>query len=390
MLLMDNQIQLSQMKRRIRDKYIVLVSLLLLSPLFFLGQNESPWSDPPKLELSGYIDVFYSYDFNEPTTGYRQPFFYNHNRHNEFNINNGNIGLAVNQTKYHAVLTLQAGTYAIDNYAAEPDVLKHIYEAYAGISLNKKNNLWLDAGIFISHLGFESTLSIENYTLTHSMAIENLPYYMSGVKITYSPNKVVTLLGGVYNGWQQIKRTAGSSQPSFGMQVLITPNDNITLNYSNFYGSNDPDSSRRARFFNDFFAEFECFDKLHLIAGFDIGIQQKEKASSEYDTWYALTLIAHYDFTKKWGAALRAEYYQDKNLANISLDKTNYGFETAGFSANIDFRPVKQVACRVEGRWLKSVEDPIFLKNNQPTHNDFFITASIAIKMGKEFSGKKK
>lgn len=368
---------------RVNNSLLSIVLLLFLSPIDTSGEDETPWSQPPKLEVSGYIDVFYSYDFNKPTTPYRQTFLYNHNRHNEFNINNGNLGLSVNQTKYHATLTLQVGTYAVDNYAAEPEVLKHIYEAYAGISLNRKNTLWLDAGVFISHLGFESTISIENYTLTHSLAIENLPYYMSGAKITYSPSEVVTLLGGVYNGWQQIRRTQGSSYPSFGLQVLITPNENITLNYSNFYGSNDPDSTRRVRFFNDFFAEFKFFDKLNIVAGFDSGIQQKEKGSSSLDTWYALTLIAHYDFTGKWGAALRGEYYQDENLANITLDDTSYGFKTTGFSANIDFRPIPQLACRVEGRWLHS-KDQIFIKNEAPTNDNFFITASIAVKMGKE------
>ena len=114
------------------------------------GQNENSWNDKPQLKISGYLDVFYCYDFNQPTTDYRQPFFYNHNRHNEFNINNAVIGLSLNQTKYRAVITLQAGTYAIDNYANEPEVLKNIYEAYTGISLNKKNTLWIDVGIFTS------------------------------------------------------------------------------------------------------------------------------------------------------------------------------------------------------------------------------------------------
>lgn len=348
------------------------------------AQTESPWAETPKLEVNGYLDVFYSYDFNQPTTGYRQPFFYNHNRHNEFNVNNAMIGLAVNQTKYRAAITLQAGTYAIDNYSAEPPVLQHIYEAYAGISLSKKNNLWLDAGIFTSPYGFESTLSIENFTLTHSLAIENLPYYMSGAKITWSVSDVVTLMGGVFNGWQQIQRTKGSSYPSVGFQLVITPNENITINYSNFYGSNDPDSTRRVRFFNDFYATFEFFEKLNLITGFDIGMQQQEKNSNEYDPWYAFTLILQYDFAKSWGVAVRGEYFEDEHLADIILENDTYGFKTAGFSTNIDFRPIPQVACRVEARWLHSM-DPIFLKNEIPTQDNFFVTASIAVKLGKEF-----
>jgi hypothetical protein len=49
----------------------------------------------------------------------------------------------------------------------------------------RKKTLWLDAGIFGSHMGFESALSIDNPTLTKSFVAENSPYYWSGAKLTY-------------------------------------------------------------------------------------------------------------------------------------------------------------------------------------------------------------
>ena len=134
--------------------------------------------------------------------------------------------------------------------------------------------------------------------------------------------------------------------------------------------------------FNNFFAEFNIADKYDIIAGFDIGFQQKQKNSNNCDTWYNWTLIAHYDIAKKWDVAIRGEYYQDENLVNISSDNDIYGFRTYGLSANLDFRPIQQVACRIEGRWLHSL-DPIFTKKGVPTKNNLFITASIEVKMGK-------
>jgi hypothetical protein len=372
--------------KRIKDILKVLVfacCLGLLVPLYLFGQEDNPWAEAPDFELSGYLSVYYSFDFNEPTTTYRQPFFYNYNRHNEVNINNGNIGLAITQAKYRAKLTLQSGTYAIDNYAAEPEVLKNVYEANVGISLNRKNNLWLDAGILNSHLGFESPLMIDNYTLTQSIASDNLPYFMTGAKLTWS-SEVVTLMGAVFNGWQQIQRTPGKSIPSYGMQVVITPNENITINYSNFYGSNDPDSTRRNRFFNDLFIDLQLVRKLNIIACVDFGFQQKEKGSSSYDPWYALTLVANYDFAEKWAAVLRGEYYQDKNLVNVTVDHPAYGFQTYGLSANINFTPVPALTARLEGRWLTS-PDPIFTLNDGTTADNVFVTATLAVRMGKKW-----
>jgi hypothetical protein len=81
----------------------------------------SIWQQKPVVNLSGFVDVFYVYDFNRPTTTYRQPFFlYNHNRHNEFNFNLGMVKLSVEHPKYRTNPAFHAGTDSNDHYANEP------------------------------------------------------------------------------------------------------------------------------------------------------------------------------------------------------------------------------------------------------------------------------
>jgi hypothetical protein len=57
-----------------------------------------------------------------------------------------------------ANLALMAGTYAQDNLAAEQDALKYVNEANIGIKISKTKNLWIDAGIMPSHIGWESAI----------------------------------------------------------------------------------------------------------------------------------------------------------------------------------------------------------------------------------------
>jgi hypothetical protein len=185
-----------------------LISALLLSACQLRAQD-SIWKQKPELRLAGFLEVFYAYDFNKPQGNSRQPFLYNHNRHNEFNLNLGYVKLGLEHTKYRANLALHAGTFVNDNYAAEPGVLKHVFEANVGLSLNKANNLWLDAGIFASHIGFESAVSIDNWTLTRSLLAENSPYFLSGAKLTFTPNSKWTVAALVCNGWQRIQRVQG-------------------------------------------------------------------------------------------------------------------------------------------------------------------------------------
>ena len=58
--------------------------------VFFFRINFFSFSqeiNPVKTSFSGYIDSYYSYDFNIPETEKKLPFMYNYNRQNEFNLN---------------------------------------------------------------------------------------------------------------------------------------------------------------------------------------------------------------------------------------------------------------------------------------------------------------
>ncbi len=355
--------------------------LLTLIGSTCFSQKDSITNENPKINFSGFIDVFYAYDFNKPNSDFRQPFLFNHNRHNEFNLNLGILKTSIEHSKYRANLALHAGTYVNDNYLSEPDLVKNIFEANIGLSLNKKNSLWLDAGIFASHIGFESAISTDNWTLTRSILAENSPYYLSGAKLTFNPNDNWEFAALICNGWQRIKRIAGNSIASFGSQIKFTPSDKVTFNWSTFIGTDDPDTTRRMRYFNNFYGQFMLSDKLGLIVGFDIGTQQRIKASSNLDYWFSPVVITKYSITDKWATALRAEYYQDETGIIIPTGTPN-GFKTSGLSLNFDYSPKSNLLCRLEGRWLNS-RDNIFVQGNTTTHNNFFIVTSIVIKFEK-------
>ncbi|RMG82830.1 MAG: porin, partial [Bacteroidetes bacterium] len=252
----------------------------------------------PSISFNGFIDAFYSYDFNNPTSDYRQSFLFNHNRHNEFNVNLALLEAKVSHQKYHALIGIQTGTYAHDNYAAEKDVFKLVNQAYAGISLNKKNTLWADVGIFSSHLGFESAVSMDNLTLTRSLVAENSPYFLTGAKVYYQ-TKTTTALIMVSNGWQRIQRLQANSLPGIGTQLQHVFLDKMTLNWSTYLGSEYPDSLRKMRFFNNFYAILELSDKWTVIADYDIGAEQQSLNSNQYHMWQGAAIISRYKISQK-------------------------------------------------------------------------------------------
>lgn len=376
----------SQILTFIKTKRRVIVTAIRLKAfcVFFISMStqaqtdSSVWETKPEIATGGFIDVYYAYDFNLPKTNERQSFLYNHNRHNETNINLAFLKASVKHSKYRANIAIQTGTYVNDNYINEPEVLKHAHEANIGISLNGNNNLWLDVGIFNSHIGFEGAVSISNWTLTRSLLAENSPYYLSGAKLTYSSKNNWEYSALVLNGWQRIQRLEGNSLPSFGTQVKFSSSERLTFNWSTFVGTDSPDSTRKMRYFNNLFYIYQITPQLGFIAGFDIGFQQVAKNENIYNCWYSPALITKYSINKKFSTALRAEYYRDVAGVIVNYLHAPFGFHTTGISINFDYNPVKNMALRIEGRNFLS-SDNIFLKNNKLVQYNNFVVSSLSI-----------
>ncbi len=354
--------------------------------LFMMGiglaglTNAQTDSTQNPLKISGYLETYYVYDFGNPTDHNRPDFLYSFNRHNEVNLNFGFIQAEYNSDKVRGKLALMTGTYANTNLAAEPGVLKNIFEANAGVRISKSKNLWVDAGIFASHIGFESAIGANCWNMTRSLLAENSPYYLSGAKISYTSDDEKWFLSGLMlNGWQRIQRVPGNQTPALGHQLTWKPNDKITLNSSSFIGNDKPESTRQMRYFHNFYGQFQLSPKIGITAGFDMGAEQQVKGSSDFNVWYSPVLIARYTPTEKLALAARAEYYSDEGGVIISTGTPN-GFQTFGYSLNMDVRVMENVLWRLEARTFNSQKDFIFIDSNQnKTRSNSFVGTSLSV-----------
>ncbi|WP_333862498.1 porin [Sphingobacterium sp.] len=356
-------------------KKLAMLACILTGATQLFAQQDT--TQNTQLSISGYLEAYYLRDFNNPIGNTRPGFVYSHNRTNEVNINLALLKAAYETTNTRANLALGVGTYMNANYSAEPGVLKNIYEANAGVRISKKHNLWIDAGIFSSHLGFESAIGKDNWTVTRSIFADNSPYFETGAKISYtSASGKLFLSGLVLNGWQRIQRVDGSSLPAFGHQLVYKPTDKWTINSGSFIGSDKADSVRQMRYFHNLYAIYQMNEKLGITLGFDIGAEQKEKGSSTYNVWYTPVLIARYATTERFSLTARGEYYNDKDGVIVSTG-TAQGFQTFGYSLNADYAILPNVLWRTELRNLTN-KDAIFLdRSNKLLKNS--VTAVTAL-----------
>lgn len=326
--------------------------------------------------FGGFVDTYYAYDFNQPTNHDRsyttQPA-----RHNEFNVNLAYIDAKVNAERIRGRFALQAGTSVQSNYSGEPtqgsvsgpSLSRHVQEAVIGYKVTDK--LWIDGGIYFSHIGFEGFISKDNWTYTRSLAGDFSPYYQSGVKAGYQWNDRFFTSFHVINGWQNISEN--NEGKALGLQMAYAPCDRLTLTYNNFLGN---EAGNRRRFFNDFILKAEITDKLQLAGFYDLGMQRNQDNTSE-QYWHALGLFGRYAFTPQFSMTVRGERYIDKNQVIVTTGTAN-GFQTTGVSINADVVLEKQVLWRTEVRefWSK---DRVFQAKTGPSFNDGFVVSSLSL-----------
>ena len=336
------------------------------------------------ITLSAYAEAYYSYDLAQPEDHLRPGFFYSFNRHNEVNLNMGMVKLAYARKNVRGNFALMAGTYAQYNLAAEPELLRNVFEANAGVKLSTRRNLWLDVGILPSHIGFESAIGKDCWNLTRSILADNTPYYEAGARVSYtSDNGKWYASGLLLNGWQRITRVEGNNTPAAGTQLTYRPNGNTTLNWSTFVGNDKPDSVSQLRIFNNLYAQLQITERFGVIMGCDIGAEQAASgdslpgAQAGSGTWITPILIPRYRLGEKSYLAARVEYYQDEQGVIIATG-TPKGFRTLGYSLNFDQWVNPNVLWRIEARSLSS-EDAVFVDaDGGPSTTNTFFTASIA------------
>lgn len=351
---------------------------LFLVPLCGIALTAHAQQPDSAITLSAYAEVYYGYDLAQPADHLRPGFFYSFNRHNEVNLNFGMVKMAYAQNNVRGNIALMAGTYPQYNMAAEPGMLRSVYEANAGVKLSKTKELWIDAGIMPSHIGMESAIGKDCWTLTRSIMAENTPYFETGARLSYtSPDGKWYAAGLVLNGWQRIARIDGNNTPAFGTQLTYKPNGRTTINWSTFVGNDKPDSVSQLRLFNDVYAQFQAAEKLGLIAGCDIGVERAHSGDSA-SMFITPILMARYTINDKSHLAARIEYYRDRNGVMIATG-TPHGFNSLGYSLNFDRQVAPNVLWRIEGRMLQS-EDKIFADAaGKATASNVFLTTSLSI-----------
>jgi len=323
-------------------------SLLLLGLLFpnFLYSQFNKDS----IHFSGYTEIYFSQDQHTWQDHQRPGFLFSHTSTNHVALNTAVLDFKYSSARVKTQLSLVEGTYANKVTSSEPIGFGALYVGNISYKLSQRENLWLQAGVFSSHIGLESAIGFSNLSLSRSLAAENSPYYESGLSLQFTSknNKWYTSL--LYlNGWQTMTLMPQQVTPGVGSQIQFKPNSKITLNHSTYFGEAAVFDSSQTRFYQNFYANVILKDRWNIQLQADYGMQETGN-SRLGKSWMTGFVGVSYQLNEKLSLVGRAEMLRDKyNLVIAGINNDLWGY-----SFNINYLLDEHLLLRAEWRNITS------------------------------------
>jgi len=274
-----------------------------------------------KIEISGFADTYYTYNFNRPS----QPCatvggvsvsncLYNFNvAHNSFSLNLAEVALekkATADSRAGFRLDLDYGPTATMLHAAEPGgttTYENIEQAYVSVLAGKA--LQLDFGKFVTWSGQEVIESKDNWNYSRGLLFSwAIPYYHTGLRATYAVNDKVSLAGFLVNGWNNAEdNNAGKT---VGGQIILKPTAKLAVIENYTGGPEQADDNDDWRHLSDTIATYTVNDKVSLAANYDYG---SDKLLGEKVQWQGFAGFARFQANPWFALSPRFEYFNDED-----------------------------------------------------------------------------
>lgn len=285
--------------------------LLLFVSFAFLSVGISAQENSP-LEISGYADAYYKYDF----AGQENIGTYFANDHNSISLGMLALGLKKSTGKATFVGELAFGPRGQylsipngDDSEANGGNSFHIQNLYASYDFTEQFNM--TAGYMGTFIGYEVISPAANFHYSTSYLFGAGPFQNAGIKATYAFTDKVSLMAGLFNDWNVYRDLNGVSH--FGAQLAVQPVEGLSayLNFLTGSSAGGADNYSSGTLI-DLVASYAFTEKVSL------GLNAADYSFKSEGGYTGVALYPRYDFNENIGLGLRAEYFTEKEVEDHS------------------------------------------------------------------------
>lgn len=311
------------------------------------------WSVGP-MDLSGFIDGYYSYNFNTPTAaanGQANDLYNFNDKTDQFNLAAAKLTLNHDPDPVGAHIDLIFGrTNDFMNAASanttSSDQLNYIEQAFLSAKPPKAKGFELDFGKFVTAAGAEVIEAKDDWNYSRSLLFSwAIPYWHFGARTSMPVSKSETLGFQVVNGWNNISKTNG------GVTLGVTSSyvkPKATWNADWYGGPENATTTNGWRNLFDTTLLLTPTPKFNAYINYDYG-QNRDAVAAEGDTnlnhWQGVAFAGHGQVTGTQALSARFEYFNDPN-----------GFETGTaqhlyeFTGTYEYKWAEGLLTRIEYR----------------------------------------
>ncbi len=277
------------------------------------------------MDLSGFIDGYYSFNFNRPNTTdeYDQiNQLYNFNdKTDQFELSAAKLTLNHDPDPIGAHVDFIYGrtNELINNSATNTtnttyvaSQLPYLEQAFLSVKPPKGKGFELDFGKFVTSAGAEVIEAKDNWNYSRSLLFVNaIPYWHFGARTSMPVSKTDTIGFQLVNGWNNVSKSNGGVTGVF-TNAYTKPKAAWAVNY--IVGPENSNTTSGLRNLFDTTLTLTPPGKYNAYINFDYG-QNHDALAAQDDTkthdWWGIAGALHAQASSKNAIALRAEYFND-------------------------------------------------------------------------------
>ncbi len=376
------RIDLKKIETQIQKDSVLLKKYQDLS--FYYNQKYVPRVEAHKketLKFEGYLDTYYAWYSDSAGIDQYQKFPTSSPKANQFGLNMLMASVKYEHQKARGTIALHYGDIASSAWSANFNLIQ---EAHVGVRIVKK--VWIDAGFFRTHLGFESIQPRENLTTSIATTTYYEPYFLSGGKIYWYATSKLTLMAAAFNGFNTFVET--NKYKTLGFSANYDFSDHCFLTFNTLYGNEVPDGfTSKIRSYNDLYFGYKS-ERLDVGGEVNYGIQTNSKLSDSNATanmYSALAAIKYKMFDQQFAVYARGEYFNDPDEILTGPVQNEFhklvGLNIWGVTAGIEFKPIPNAFIRIEHRTLQTLgaDEKVFITNNKYINQRLELIGSIGV-----------
>lgn len=282
--------------------------------------------------ISGSADVYYRYNFNNPTITDKEDDNYTSfnnytsftNTHNTFALGMASLKVEHSIGKVGMVADLGFGKRAEEFSYNDENTQFAIKQLYLTYAVSDKVKFTL--GSFGTHVGYELVDAYLNRNYSMSYMFSYGPFFHTGLKADIGLGGSSALMVGITNPTDF--KSASTEPKMFIGQFSTASKDGSIKGFLNFQGGKYLKDAR--------LTQFDVVGTFGLSSQFNLGVNGTWQSRSakgvdgkwgDSESWYGAALYLNYDPITWLGLTLRGEYFND--------DKNVLGFDTNIFTPTL-------------------------------------------------------